>query len=73
MSMQSRLPVVRSMAHLYLCQQRVNGGGQLLNLSAHLRLPLLQTVHHLVELFHVLLQVFDLYQAIDAMKDLEKS
>lgn len=60
------------MAHLYLCQQSVNSGDQLLNLPGHLGLALLEPVHHLIELVHVLLQVFDLYHAISAIDDLKK-
>ena len=61
------------LTHLYLCQQSVDGCGQLLNLFGHLLLALLQSVHHLIEPLHVFLQVFDLHHTVNAIREAKKA
>lgn len=61
------------LTHLYLCQQSVDGCGQLLNLFGHLLLALLQPVHHLIEALHVFLQVFDLHHTVNAIRKAKRA
>lgn len=54
--------------HLNLGHEGVDGGGQLLNLLAHLLLTLFQTAHSLIKLFHSLLQILNLYQTVNTAR-----